>query len=91
MKGLNHMAETIVRQGTTRCERGIALYWQHRDHIERTGPSSYLVPSCSSNERYSVELSLGYCSCPDRERAKLLNVSCKHVVAATIHHAKSKR
>ena len=84
------MAEVSVAQGTKRCERGIALYWQHRDRIERTGPSSYLVPSCSSNDMYSVDLEIGWCSCPDHARAKSLNERCKHIVAATIYRAKSR-
>lgn len=84
------MAEAILADGATRAQRGINLYWQHRHHIERTGPSSYQVPSCSSNETYNVELSLGYCSCPDRDRARLLKVSCKHVIAATIYRAKAR-
>lgn len=85
------MDEATVARATTRCERGIELWRNQGESIERTGPSSYQVPSCSSGETYNVELSLGYCSCPDRERAKLLNVACKHVIAAAIARAKTRK
>ncbi len=84
------MAEQSVAQPTTRIQRGINLYWQYWESIERTGPSSYLVPSCSSKDSYSVDLELQWCSCPDHSRAKELGVKCKHVIAATIAHAKGK-
>ena len=87
---ISAVVEAIVRQGTKRCDRGINLYWQHRDSIERTGPSSYLDPSCSSNEMYRVDLELQYCSCPDHQKAKELGVRCKHLVAATIYRAKGR-
>lgn len=82
------MAEAILRDGTTRTQRGIQLWRDQGDNIERVAPSVYDVPSCSSNETYKVWLDLQACSCPDHKQAKFLGVRCKHVIAATIYRAK---
>lgn len=89
-RGKKNMAEVSLPQATSRVQRGVALYWRYRESTERTGPSSYLVPSCSGEGHYSVELGLQYCSCPDHQKAKELDERCKHVIAATIYRAKSR-
>ena len=85
------MQQQSVAQPTMRTQRGIQLWRDYGDRIERTGPSSYLVPSCSGkSERYIVVLELGYCSCMDHARAKDLGVGCKHIIAAEIVRAKKR-
>lgn len=73
---------------TTRTQRGIALYREHGDRIIRRMANVYEVPSCTGDSTYMVDTSLGYCSCPDNDRAKALGTSCKHRVAAEIVRAK---
>lgn len=82
------MATTSLPQPTTRTERGIKLYRDRHDEIERTGPSTYLVPSCTTDETYMVDVRAGFCLCPDQRRAKDLGEACKHRTAAEIAHAK---
>lgn len=73
---------------TTRAQRGIALFREKRDEIERVAPFTYRVPSCSDRAMYTVILDLGYCSCPDHKAAKALEDVCKHGYAAVLAHAK---
>lgn len=76
-------------QETTRATRGIALFRERRDEIERVSPWTYRVPSCSDRATYTAILSpFTYCSCPDHRRAKDLGDVCKHVYAAILAHAK---
>ena len=82
------MTNRSLPQPTTRTERGIKLYCEHHDEIERTGPSTYRVPSCSGTDSYMVDVRAGFCLCPDHKRAKALGEACKHRSAAEIAHAK---
>ena len=84
------MAEQSLPQATSRVQRGVALYWKHRQSIERVAPNVWTVPNCSDGGQYTVWLDLQACSCPDHQRAKQLDERCKHVVAATIANAKGK-
>ena len=74
--------------------RRVGKEWAGRcplpDHeeIERTGPSTYRVPSCSGTDSYMVDVRAGFCLCPDHRRAKALGEACKHRTAAEIAHAK---
>lgn len=76
------------KTSTTRTQRGIALFLDRRDEIERVAPWTYRVPSCTDRATYTVILSLPYCSCPDHKRAKDLGDVCKHVYAGLLAHAK---
>ncbi len=73
---------------TTRLQRGIRLYREHADEIERTTANTYRVPSCTGEGHYLVYLDLGSCTCPDHERAKAKGERCKHFHAAHIAHCK---
>ena len=65
--------------------RALALV-QSRGHlIERTGPWTYLVPSCSGGEPYAVDYKTEVCDCGDHEYRGVL---CAHVYAVGIHRAK---
>ena len=70
----------------TRELRGLALYRDHGDEIQHEGHGVYTVPSCSGGT-YTVDLAVfggeESCDCPDRAPV------CKHMVAATIHRAKT--
>ncbi len=55
----------VDEETRTRILRGIALYRERGHAIEWVWPNVYLVPSCSGSESYKVDLTLGYCSCPD--------------------------
>ncbi len=79
------MSESSVAK-TTRIERGIALYRERGDEIERTTANTYSVPSCSGETTYVVRLDRGTCECPDHARHPEL--TCKHLSAATIKAAK---
>ena len=75
----------------TRELRALALV-QSRGHlIERTGPWTYLVPSCSGGEPYAVNYRRETCDCPDMtipRRGRNPEDPCKHVYAVGIHRAK---
>ena len=67
----------------TRELRGLALYRDHHDEIERVYPHVYRVPSCSGETFYTVHLSpRERCDCPDTAPV------CKHIIASTIYRAK---
>jgi predicted nucleic acid-binding Zn finger protein len=66
---------------SARFGRGILLGQERFEEIRRTStPYVWEVPSCSSEETYTVNLKMGFCSCPDRVPAD--EECCKHVVAA---------
>jgi uncharacterized Zn finger protein len=77
-----------IASKTTRTQRGIALYREHGDRIIRRMAHVYSVPSCSGDSTYTVDTSLGFCTCPDHDRAKALGTICKHRVAAEIVQSK---
>lgn len=69
-----------------RALRALALYRERGGEITRTGPFTYLVPSCSGGEPYAVNYGTERCDCPDAQRHP--DLSCKHVLAVGIHRAK---
>ena len=72
--------------GDTREVRALALYRERGAEIVRTGPWTYLVPSCSGGEPYAVNYRRETCDCSDATRHPDLN--CKHVYVVGIHRAK---
>lgn len=86
------MAEQKTTEQTTRAQRGINLYREYRDQIDRVGPAVYTVPSCSGDHAYTVYLRpVVICTCLDSKRAKGLGAVCKHAHAAQIAHSKRAR
>jgi hypothetical protein len=71
--------------GDTREVRALNLYRERGAEIERTGPWTYLVPSCTRTGSWAVNYARETCDCPDYERR---GVPCKHVYAVGIHRAK---
>ena len=69
--------------------RGLALYCERGAEIIRTGPFTYLVPSCSGGEPYAVNYKRESCDCPDALRHPDLN--CKHLLAVAVTRAKRRR
>ncbi len=70
----------------TRELRALALYRERGAEIVRTGPWTYLVPSCSGGEPYAVNYRRETCDCPDALRHPDLN--CKHLLAVAVKRAK---
>jgi hypothetical protein len=70
----------------TRELRALSLYRERGAEIVRTGPWTYLVPSCSGDEPYAVNYRRETCDCPDAMRHPDLN--CKHLLAVAIKRAK---
>ena len=70
-----------------RAMRALALYRERGAEIERTGPFTYLVPSCTVSEAgsWAVNYRRETCDCPDFERR---GQNCKHLYAVGIHRAK---
>ncbi len=73
---------------STRVTRGLKLYRDRGHAIERTGPSTYRIPSCFGDGSYLVDVRATFCTCPDHRRAKALGEACKHRIAAEIAHSK---
>ncbi len=69
----------------TRAVRALALYRERGAEIERTGPHTYTVPSCTGTGFWAVNYRTESCDCPDFLRR---GVACKHVYAVGIHRAK---
>jgi len=72
-------------RGDTREVRALTLYRERGAEIGRTGPWTYLVPSCTGTGSWAVNYRRETCDCPDFERHE---VPCKHVYAVGIHRAK---
>jgi hypothetical protein len=70
----------------TREKRALELYRERGAEIVRTGPHTYLIPSCSGRGSYAVDYATETCDCPDARRHPDLN--CKHVLAAAVKRAK---
>jgi hypothetical protein len=70
----------------TRELRALALYRERGAEIVRTGPWTYLVPSCSGGEPYAVDYRREACDCPAALRHPDLN--CKHLLAVAVKRAK---
>lgn len=79
-------------RSTTREERGIALYEERGEDIEWIGPHTYLVPATGRGLPYTVDVTMGFCSCPDSRIARANGEEriCKHGVAAEIVSAKKR-
>jgi hypothetical protein len=77
---------TTVAQPDPRALRALALYRERGADIERTGPWTYLVPSCTGTGSWAVNDKTERCDCPDALRNP--DLSCKHVFAVGIHRAK---
>ena len=71
--------------GDTRELRALRLFEVRGHEIERTGPWTYLVPSCTGTVAWAVNYRRETCDCPDFERR---GVPCKHVYAVGIKRAK---
>ncbi len=69
-----------------RALRALRLYRERGAEIERTGPWTYLVPSCTGTGSWAVDYRRETCDCPDALRHP--DLSCKHVYAVGIHRAK---
>jgi predicted nucleic acid-binding Zn finger protein len=75
----------------TRESRVLALYRERGAEIVRTGPHTYLVPSCTGRGFYAVDYAAETCDCPDftlPRRGREPGEPCKHVYAVGIHRAK---
>jgi hypothetical protein len=68
-----------------RAFRGLELHEARGSEIVRTGPFTYLVPSCSGGGTYAVNYKTEACECPDYEHSGL--AACKHLFAVGIHRA----
>jgi hypothetical protein len=79
-----------AKEATTRVQRGRDLYAEHGDKITHEGRGVYTVPGCAGGA-YRVDLAVfggaESCSCPDHRHHR--EYSCKHLIAATIHRAKT--
>ncbi len=97
------MATTIVEQATEkntawrslmaeRAERGWDLHLAERQLITKTSEDTYTVPSCTTNERYTVRYGdeLEDCTCTDfgMHGGKL---ACKHLVAVALLYARRRK
>ncbi|PLS84265.1 MAG: hypothetical protein CYG60_18835 [Actinobacteria bacterium] len=82
------MTTATIPAKTTRLQRGVRLFLEHGDEIERTTANTYSVPICSRTGSYLVYLDLRCCTCPDHRRAKAAGARCKHFYAAEIVAAK---
>jgi hypothetical protein len=69
----------------TRELRALELFRERGNEIVRTGPWTYLVPSCTGTGSWAVNYKRESCDCPDFERRR---VPCAHVYAVGIHRAK---
>ncbi len=72
----------------TRELRALRLFEERGAEIVRTGPWTYLVPSCSGGEPYVVNYRRETCDCPDALRHPDLN--CKHLLAVAVKRAKKR-
>ena len=75
---------------TTRLQRGVKLFRERGDEIERTEGGTFRVPSCKGGGFYVVyrDPEFAFCSCPDHRRAREVGEVCKHRVAVEILAAK---
>jgi hypothetical protein len=70
----------------TRESRALELYRTRGAEIVRTGPWTYLVPSCTGAGSWAVNYKRECCDCPDALRHPDLN--CKHLLAVAVMRAK---
>ncbi len=79
---------------TTRELRGLELYREKANEITHEGRGVYTVPGCSATQgrgTYTVNLAVfgGKESCDCLDHRHHPECSCKHLVAVTIHRAKT--
>jgi hypothetical protein len=72
-------------RGDTRELRALELFRARGHEIVRTGPWTYLVPSCSGTGSWAVNYRRETCDCPDFEHQ---GVPCKHVYVVGLRRAK---
>jgi len=86
------MDTTSVAPTTTREKRGLALYRELGEGIEKVARDFYLVPSQDGERFYHVDYAGETCDCADHEYR---GVACVHVYAAGVwiskHRAKASR
>jgi bifunctional pyridoxal-dependent enzyme with beta-cystathionase and maltose regulon repressor activities len=82
------MDTTTIPATTTRLQRGVRLFLERGQEIDRTTAHTDRVPSCSGEGFYLVWTDMRACTCPDHRTAKAAGERCKHVVAAEIVLAK---
>lgn len=70
----------------TRELRGLALFRECWEEMERIAPWTWSVPSCTRSRTYTVDLKAGSCTCPDYRRR---GEACKHLYAAEIARVKT--
>jgi hypothetical protein len=80
--------KTIATMIAERAERGRQFWLTSRQLMTKTGADTYEVPSCSTDERYTVQYggALESCTCTDYgvHRGE---IACKHLTAVGIMHA----
>ncbi|MCA1730459.1 MAG: SWIM zinc finger domain-containing protein [Actinobacteria bacterium] len=86
-----HRAHTVPEETRERVLRGLVLHADHVGEITHEGHGVYTVPGCGGGS-YEVNLvpfgGEESCTCPDYRKHK---APCKHLFAATIYRAKSRR
>ena len=82
------IATSLHTDLAARLSRGVALFRERGDEIERTDAHTYRVPSSTGEGFYLVYLDLRACTCPDHPAAKAKGARCKHFYAAEIFAAK---
>ena len=80
--------KTIAEMLADRAERGRQLYLTSRQLITRISEDTYSVPSCSTNERYTVHYGgeIERCECADYSVHRG-EMACKHLTAVAINFA----
>ncbi len=68
-------------RGDTRELRALELFRSRGHEIRRTGPHTYLVPSCTGEHLYRVDYAVESCECDDHARRR---VNCKHILCVGV-------
>ncbi len=82
---------TEASRPDTREVRALRLYRERGAEIVRTGPWTYLVPSCTGTGSWAVDYRAESCDCPDftiPRRGREPGALCKHVYAVGLHLAR---
>ena len=82
------MDTTTIPARTTRLQRGVRLFHERGNQIERLEIHTYAVPTSKLDETYTVFTDLNCCTCPDHRAAKRAGEACKHRVAVEVFVAK---
>jgi hypothetical protein len=82
----------LIQLIADRAARGWDLYLRRRQLITKTGADSYEVPSCKTNEVYTVRYGdeVEVCTCTDYgvHRGE---VACKHLTAVALMYARRRQ